>query len=69
MIVNLYSGHHDPRYFPEPATFRPERFIKADGSLNAGLTDRVFPYGLGHRRCGGTILIPSFRLLRWVRGC
>lgn len=26
IMVNIYSFHHDPEYFPEPEKFNPERF-------------------------------------------
>ena len=28
IIPNFFSAHHDPRHFPQPAEFRPERFLK-----------------------------------------
>jgi hypothetical protein len=40
--------HRDPRYYPEPAEFRPERFLdqRADSSV-------WLPFGGGIRRCLG----------------
>ncbi len=40
----------DPRYYPQPDTFMPERFLK-DGKINPDVRDpRVFAFGYG-RRC------------------
>ena len=39
---------HDESAYPEPFSFRPERFLKADGSLNPEVLDpniAVFGYG------------------------
>ncbi|KAI4860672.1 cytochrome P450 [Hypoxylon rubiginosum] len=51
--VNIYSLHHNEEYFPEPFTFRPERFL-ADG-LEAGKVskDGFAPFSLGARGCIG----------------
>jgi cytochrome P450 len=40
--------HEDPRYFPEPRRFRPERFLEDEGS-----TYTWIPFGGGRRRCLG----------------
>jgi cytochrome P450 len=43
---------HDPARYPEPDTFKPERFLNADGSL---LDDPVLAsaFGYGKRLCPG----------------
>ena len=53
VIFSLYSAHRDDTVFPDPHLFRPERFIKGDGSLDTALAQFVSPYGLGFRRCAG----------------
>ncbi|XP_037517035.1 cytochrome P450 3A19-like [Rhipicephalus sanguineus] len=51
VAVPLYAMHHDPEYFPEPYTFRPERFI----GENASQIHRYayLPFGAGPRNCSG----------------
>ena len=51
VILSQWIMHRDPRYFDEPDTFRPERWLD-------GLADRLpagayFPFGDGPRRCIG----------------
>ncbi len=41
--------HEDPRFFPEPKRFRPERFLEDD----EGSTYTWIPFGGGRRRCLG----------------
>ena len=54
LVANGYLLHHDPAYYPEPYTFRPERFL--DGPPG---TYTWIPFGGGRRRCLGA----SFALL------
>ncbi|XP_069160827.1 methyl farnesoate epoxidase [Procambarus clarkii] len=54
MMNNLYSIHMDPGYWGDPETFRPERFINADGSLRR--EERLIPFGKGRRVCLGESL-------------
>ena len=51
LLASQYVMHHDPRYFPEPDRFQPERFVP-------GYEDRLpkyvyFPFGGGPRICIG----------------
>ena len=51
VVVNTYALHHDPRFFPEPERFDPERFAK-------GWEERMpryayLPFGGGPRVCIG----------------
>jgi cytochrome P450 len=49
--------HRDPRFFPEPDSFRPERWL---GGLEKRLPRGAFiPFGLGGRKCIGA----SFAML------
>ena len=53
VIFSLYSAHQDTTVFSEPQLFRPDRFIREDGTLDTNLSQYVSPYGLGFRRCAG----------------
>lgn len=47
----VYGFHHDPKYFPEPETFNPDRFLKNGRALaNSGA---YIPFGMGPRMCIG----------------
>lgn len=50
VLIPVYAIHHDPRYYPEPDAFDPERFSK-DGARPAGT---YLPFGDGPRICIGT---------------
>jgi cytochrome P450 len=43
--------HHDPRYFPEPRRFQPERFAR--GGLAVASGSVYLPFGAGPRTCIG----------------
>jgi cytochrome P450 len=51
ILISMYTTHRDPRFFPDPDTFRPERWL--DG-LDKRLPRGAFiPFGLGSRKCVG----------------
>ncbi|PIL29320.1 cytochrome P450 [Ganoderma sinense ZZ0214-1] len=53
VIANLYAFSRDPRVYPDPETFDPERFLK-DGKINPDVQDpSTFAFGYGRRICPG----------------
>ena len=75
VLGNIYSVHHDPRYWDSPEEFRPERFLpQEDGSMSPALTSPAYlPFGTGHRRCPGrrfaetTVWLHITRMLHKLR--
>jgi cytochrome P450 len=50
VLLSAYVVQHDPRWFPEPFAFRPERWLSDDGRAP---TFAYFPFGAGPRVCIG----------------
>jgi cytochrome P450 len=48
LVANAYLIHHDPDIYPDPYSFRPERFLE-----NGPGTYTFIPFGGGRRRCLG----------------
>ena len=53
LLVVIASDHLDERYFPDPTTFEPTRFL---GEGAAELKRHVLPFGSGIHRCTGAAL-------------
>jgi len=55
VLGNIYSIHHDPRFWDSPDEFVPDRFLPLeDGSPSPAMTSNAFiPFGVGHRACPG----------------
>ncbi len=51
ILISMYSTHRDPRFFPEPDTFRPERW--GDGLEKRLPRGAFIPFGMGSRKCIG----------------
>ncbi|KAI1127898.1 cytochrome P450 [Nemania abortiva] len=50
--VNIYSLHHNEKYFPEPFTFMPDRWL--DGKETRLASSNAFvPFSVGLRGCAG----------------
>ncbi|XP_019884431.2 cytochrome P450 9e2-like [Camponotus floridanus] len=50
--IPFYGLQHDPKYFPEPEKFRPERFLDENRENKCNL-NAYYPFGLGPRMCIG----------------
>ncbi|KAF5289901.1 hypothetical protein FQA39_LY14963 [Lamprigera yunnana] len=51
LLLNIYGIHHDPNVYPDPQSFKPERFMGAD---NASRPRYAFiPFSSGMRDCIG----------------
>jgi cytochrome P450 family 110 len=48
LVMSIVGIHHDPATFPDPDSFRPERFLERTYSKT-----EFMPFGGGHRRCLG----------------
>ena len=56
VIINIDEIHHDPKEWPEPNEFKPERFLDSDGKFVGWTTKHAFmPFGLGRRECLGQL--------------
>ncbi|KAI0485705.1 cytochrome P450 [Xylaria cf. heliscus] len=51
--VNIYALHHNEEYFPEPFTFKPERFLSGDVQGGEQSRKAFAPFSLGARGCMG----------------
>src|SRR6266567_1117192 len=53
LYLNVYSVHRDPRFFPEPDTFLPDRWL-SERQVRSGTKCSYLPFGLGQRKCLGS---------------
>ena len=51
-VIPIHGYHHDPKYFPEPEKFRPERF--SEENRDSIDPDTYLPFGIGPRNCIGS---------------
>lgn len=49
----LYSLHHNEKYFAEPYTFRPERWLVDDEAQLRLMNSAFCPFSIGARDCAG----------------
>ncbi|XP_063397732.1 cytochrome P450 2C31-like [Mytilus trossulus] len=55
MMFNIWSIHHDKRYWKNPMRFDPHRFL--DDKQNLVIPDQYMPFGAGKRSCPGETLV------------
>jgi cytochrome P450 len=59
LVANAYLVHHDPDIYPDPYSFRPERFLDEGPG-----TYTFIPFGGGRRRClGASFAMVEMRLV------
>ncbi|GFT19233.1 cytochrome P450 2J6 [Nephila pilipes] len=47
VMANIYALHNDPKYWKDPETFKPERFLHEDGSSIMRRLDSYAPFSVG----------------------
>lgn len=63
--VAIWAIHHDPKLWPDPSAFRPERFLDPE-QVAARHPGAFLAFGLGPRNCVGecsAICISCVRLV------
>lgn len=50
LILPMWAIHRNPKYFPDPEKFDPERFLRDNEALDS---PAYFPFGVGPRMCIG----------------
>ncbi|CAN7974914.1 unnamed protein product [Ixodes persulcatus] len=53
IAIPIYSMHHDPEYFPDPFTFKPERQETIRTNIESIRPYTYLPFGAGPRNCIG----------------
>jgi cytochrome P450 len=51
IVTNIMAIHHEEKLFPDPYSFRPERFINEQGQFVK--SEHVIPFSVGKRFCLG----------------
>lgn len=51
--VNMYSIHHNPKYFPDPFVFRPERWLESSTDQLSVMQKAWAPFTVGAHSCPG----------------
>ena len=64
-ICNLEKFLNDPKEFPEPRQFKPERFIDEKGKIRK--SEYFVPFGIGKRICMGESLAKNELFIFFVR--
>ena len=51
--LHSYAIMHNPNVFPNPDTFKPERFLSSNGQYVSSRPNGFIPFGMGRRVCLG----------------
>lgn len=54
VFISVYGLHYDPKYYPKPEIFDPQRFTNENKKLRPQCT--FLPFGDGPRMCIGKII-------------
>ncbi|XP_038699213.1 xanthotoxin 5-hydroxylase CYP82C4-like [Tripterygium wilfordii] len=64
LLVNIAKIHHDPKLWPNPEEFKPERFLTTHKHIDyRGQDFELIPFGSGRRICPGISLANESMLL------
>ncbi|KAI0340919.1 cytochrome P450 [Trametopsis cervina] len=55
ILPNIWAMFYDPKDYPDPEKFNPERFLK-DGKINRDVRNPELVFGFGRRICPGRFL-------------
>jgi cytochrome P450 len=77
VLASQFALHRDPRFWAEPAAFRPQRWLTADGTFSEDAPGQPrgawFPFGAGSRVCVGesfawteAVLVLATLVPRWA---
>ena len=56
IVISLMGLHRDPKHFPDPETYNPDRFAEATKAYN----EKAFmPFGEGPRNCIGELIFQT----------
>lgn len=58
VMIPMWGLHFDPKYFPDPLKFDPERFSEDNEKNITPFT--YFPFGEGPRSCIGNLFYTQF---------